>query len=266
MVSFSSYYVTVMILSTTTTAACAFTLYSNQVKSLKHEGFARKRSSLHADSSDEVKSRLSDEDRDQIAKARLALGKSVEKNEEEEPPKLFEDQVYDDMQNILLLLEKRVKEGPSALNLDEFQQFKNYASSITQSVLGGPSSDVASSGPAQNMKAAAVAPPLPQVQQNVVTDTSQDEGPAYEGKGGLGLASGTRNTYTIEGMDEMSPEEYREALQKSVSEAQAKRKQERNHVVGNRASHQYLDQLGWGGHSSSWKPRDVSWKSNDNAD
>lgn len=83
-----------------------------------------------------------------------------------------------------------------------------------------------------------------------VTDTSLDEGPAYDGSGGMGLAKGTANTYIIPGMEEMSPEEYRAALQKSVIDRQSNRHSGRDGMVGNRAAHQYLDSLGWGGASS----------------
>lgn len=131
-----------------------------------------------------------------------------------------------------------------------------------------PGSHVASSFPAPRT-APTPAPPAPtpaasmnpagggetrQVRQNTeVTDTSLDEGPAYDGSGGMGLAKGTANTYIIPGMDEMSPEEYRKALQKSVSDRQSRRHDNRQGVVGNRAALQYLDTLGWGGASSNWK-------------
>ena len=39
---------------------------------------------------------------------------------------------------------------------------------------------------------------------------------------GYGLASGTTNTYAIPGMEEMSAEEYREELQKSISARQVR--------------------------------------------
>jgi len=74
---------------------------------------------------------------------------------------------------------------------------------------------------------------------------SLDEGPAYTGKGGMGLASGTKNTYVIEGMDEMSPEEYREALQGSISARQDKRRE--TGTFGNMSSENYLSAIGWGG-------------------
>jgi len=43
-----------------------------------------------------------------------------------------------------------------------------------------------------------------------------EEGEEYDGTGGLGLAKGTVNTYVLPGMDEMTGEEYRAALQASV--------------------------------------------------
>ena len=54
-------------------------------------------------------------------------------------------------------------------------------------------------------------PPLPKEQEDIDAETISK---------GYGLASGTRNTYAIPGMDEMSAEEYREELQRSVSARQ----------------------------------------------
>jgi uncharacterized protein YaaQ len=72
-------------------------------------------------------------------------------------------------------------------------------------------------------------------------DNESEDGAKYSGRGGFGMAAGTRNTYFIPGMDEMSPEEYRDALQKSVSDRQSMRK--RRGTVGNMSSQSYLDQL-----------------------
>lgn len=69
-----------------------------------------------------------------------------------------------------------------------------------------------------------------------------EEGSPYEGKGGLGLASGTANTWIIDGMDEMTGEEYRAALQESVSRRQAERRKTRPNL-GNLQSNNYLDSL-----------------------
>lgn len=122
-----------------------------------------------------------------------------------------------------------------------------------------PSPPVANNLPPQ--PAAVVAPPQPQ-QTNTpsnessgsygVTDMSNDDGPAYDGQGGFGLARGTKNTYVIPGMDEMSPEEYRQKLQESISARQAKRREEaiKSGVIGNRSSNGYLDTLGQQGESN----------------
>lgn len=74
-------------------------------------------------------------------------------------------------------------------------------------------------------------------------DTSEDDGPKYDGTSGLGLAKGTANTYIIPGMDEMTGEEYREALQKSVSDRQARRRDAIGPSIGNKSSNNYLDAL-----------------------
>jgi len=79
-----------------------------------------------------------------------------------------------------------------------------------------------------------------------ITDLSLDEGPAFDGTG-IGLAKGTTNTYAIPGMDEMSPEEYRNKLQETISARQAKRREEslksRGGKIGNANSQSYLDSL-----------------------
>eukprot|EP00577_Skeletonema_sp_RCC1716_P020885 CAMPEP_0113389266 /NCGR_PEP_ID=MMETSP0013_2-20120614/9530_1 /TAXON_ID=2843 ORGANISM="Skeletonema costatum, Strain 1716" /NCGR_SAMPLE_ID=MMETSP0013_2 /ASSEMBLY_ACC=CAM_ASM_000158 /LENGTH=303 /DNA_ID=CAMNT_0000272321 /DNA_START=21 /DNA_END=935 /DNA_ORIENTATION=- /assembly_acc=CAM_ASM_000158 len=79
-----------------------------------------------------------------------------------------------------------------------------------------------------------------------ITDTSEDEGPAFDGKG-YGLAKGTANTYIIPGMEEMSAQEYRDKLQETISARQAKRREEslksREGKIGNANSQSYLDGL-----------------------
>ena len=72
---------------------------------------------------------------------------------------------------------------------------------------------------------------------------SEDEGPA-EGDvftGTMGQPADTVNTYIIPGMDEMTTEEYRAALQQSLIDRQSRRKQ--SGVTGNRATWDYLKQL-----------------------
>jgi len=44
-------------------------------------------------------------------------------NQEEDVPKLFSKQTYDDFQSALLTLEKRVADGPNSLSLEEYTKF-----------------------------------------------------------------------------------------------------------------------------------------------
>ncbi len=234
---------------------------------------------------------------DIINRARAKVGLPVD--EPEEP--LYDEDLLDDMKECLLKLEKRVKDGPGALNQDEVLEFESAMERIvsdmndrlvkgddrkatkTSANSAPPSTPVTGTSPVKKKgelkpthnpaplyddsdfaytkpAVANVAPTSPvfeapgkteahdlvdKVFQNPkpkkIIDTSNDEGPAYEGKGGLGIAKDTRSTYVIPGMDEMDPEEYRAALQKSVSERQARRRQ--MGVVGNQASGNYLDNL-----------------------
>ena len=202
----------------------------------------------------------------------------------EEAPKLFEEYIYDDLQNILLTLEKRAKEGPGSLSMLEVEEFVAMADRVTVEMKGfdadggSPSSttptqkqpvveavttqpapaavvpatptpppapvaiasqpaDVAAETQSIHVEAAAQQPATPEVQ-----DTSEDEGPAYDGTGGMGQPRGTVNTYIIPGMDEMSPDEYLDALQKSVSARHDERRRSGKNY-GNRQTWDYLNNL-----------------------
>ena len=52
--------------------------------------------------------------KDILARARKAVGQPEE--EEDESPQIFDDEIMKDMQQSLLILEKRVKGGPGSLN------------------------------------------------------------------------------------------------------------------------------------------------------
>eukprot|EP00804_Cyclotella_cryptica_P005673 CCRYP_000046-RA/>CCRYP_000046-RA protein AED:0.31 eAED:0.31 QI:53/1/1/1/0.66/0.5/4/645/290 len=210
---------------------------------------------------------------------------SLNKEEEsEEIPKLFSEEIYDDFQSALLKLEKRVKEGRGALSLMEVEGFeaatgrivlemnaylndpegmkKKIADGYASSSQASPPSNTNLSAPsttqtihssvppppiANSIPSATVGTPAFEPSPKPITDTSNSEGPAYDGKG-YGLARGTTNTYVIPGMDQMSPEEYRTKLQETISARQAKRREESlrsgRGTIGNRSSSGYLDQLG----------------------
>jgi hypothetical protein len=224
---------------------------------------------------------------DIVARSRKALGMETE---EEEAPKIFDEDIYDCIKQSLLLLEKRVQYGPGSLSKDEVDTLVDMTQRILRemkefdprppNVPHEQVNYVEQSSVTEILKNSApvsvdpkiinFAPPLPyepdtKNEPNVYdTPTAgveegrrreevdlSEEGGDYDGTGGFGLAKGTRNTYIIPGMDEMSPEEYRAELQRSVMEKQRERWQNRRGLVGNRAAHDYLNTLGYGGTSKS---------------
>jgi len=198
-----------------------------------------------------------------IAKARKAAGLPVE----EEAPPLFSDTLLEDMRASLLKLEKRVKEGPGALTHEEVDEFQAATNRIFIDMKAQADGLANRSKPGERVVELAANPPpgvelvyedtaapleisaIPETPQ--VLDTSNDEGPAYTGKGGMGLAQGTTNTYIIDGMDEMTPEEYQKALQESISARQ--RNRHKSGIYGNRATWDYLNQLNGDHHASILK-------------
>jgi hypothetical protein len=76
-------------------------------------------------------------------------------------------------------------------------------------------------------------------------DDNESEGPAYDGTG-FGVAKGTANTYAIEGMDEMTAEEYQAALSQQVIERARKRRYGLGGAHGNRQTLDYMNSLSGG--------------------
>eukprot|EP00563_Minutocellus_polymorphus_P007058 CAMPEP_0181037156 /NCGR_PEP_ID=MMETSP1070-20121207/9250_1 /TAXON_ID=265543 /ORGANISM="Minutocellus polymorphus, Strain NH13" /LENGTH=455 /DNA_ID=CAMNT_0023114851 /DNA_START=15 /DNA_END=1382 /DNA_ORIENTATION=- len=195
----------------------------------------------------------------------------------------FSEGILADMQSALQKLEQRAKEGPGSLSVSDVTDLESAMGRIVADLdlklqQGASSTDAGSAAAGDDAAAAAVGsasvssisetkpaaettPPPPAQPAATEEDDGDEEevdlsydeeGPKWEGKGGMGLAKGTTNTYIIEGMEEMTGEEYRKALQKSVSDRQEQRRQTRSGVVGNRASHDYLNGvLDWGGASES---------------
>jgi len=174
--------------------------------------------------------------------------KSAGVEEEPEPEPIFNDGIMTDFQETLLLLERRVKGGPGSLSADEVQELDGRLDRILKDMRENDSgvAPVSRAMPPPGTAAPAVAPAAPGQELDPtdianVLNSNNEEGEEYNGEGGLGLAKGTVNTWNIEGMDEMSPEEYRDALQQSVSNRQTRRREDG--VTGNLSSNNYLDNL-----------------------
>ena len=191
-----------------------------------------------------------------LARSRKAAGQP------DSLPMVFDDDILEDMQKALLTLEKRVQEGPGSLDTPELETLTEQLDRIVDEMHRNPHRRHVK--PVRETEAAAGAPPTtqappPRPQATAVQpqkneqDENNDEGPAYDGKGGMGQPRGTVNTYIIEGMDEMTSEEYRLALQQSIIDKQRARRAAGH--VGNRGSLDYLHSLSPGGTDSQRRDR-----------
>ena len=187
-------------------------------------------------------------------------------------PKLYSDELLDDMKDVLLLLEKRVQGGQGSISSAEVDNFVTMSNNILVEMkekeyqrLEDASSPAPAPAPASPPAATAVATEAstatevsaaaatPVVENSAPSslesteEASEEydaelEGPGYSPAGGQGsIPKDTTNTYIIPGMDAMSPEEYQAALQKSIIDRQAKRKE--TGLYGNRNTWDYLNNL-----------------------
>eukprot|EP00588_Corethron_pennatum_P009402 CAMPEP_0194278756 /NCGR_PEP_ID=MMETSP0169-20130528/12029_1 /TAXON_ID=218684 /ORGANISM="Corethron pennatum, Strain L29A3" /LENGTH=254 /DNA_ID=CAMNT_0039023015 /DNA_START=53 /DNA_END=817 /DNA_ORIENTATION=+ len=224
------------------------------VPSHKAASFNRVKTSIRAEA--EAKKPLTAGDI--IARARKAVGAP----QEEAPPPVFEDEsILDDIKSILMTLENRIKSGPGSIDRKEVNELAAAVDRVKDEMVSfapPPSApsvvDVTPPAPSispATPPAQSVSPPSPSSDSEDSQETNDEFGADYAGRGGLGMARDTKSTYLIPGMEEMNPEEYRAALQKSVSARQEERRKAFNGKIGNRAGHQYLEQLGWGGASKA---------------
>lgn len=187
--------------------------------------------------------------------ARAQQRKDAEEDERAPPPMLYDDVMLKDMQGALLLMEKRVSEGPGSLSSLEVEQLNAQLSKIMAEMrvnehMKPPRPAAVAVSSTTPAPVYPTAPPVPESirvetlaagPKVIDIDTPSDEGEEYKGVGGMGQAADTTNTYVIPGMDEMSPAEYQKELQRSVIERQSVRK--KTGVTGNRSSWDYMNSL-----------------------
>lgn len=160
-----------------------------------------------------------------------------------EPPKIFDDDLLDDMQQALLAMEKRVKEGPGSLSATEVGELGARLDRIIQEMKQNEHFHPTKNPQTNNQSAPEADAATPtSTQRSNSLDKLEDDTPSYDGKGGMGQPRGTVNTYIIEGMEEMDSETYRLALQQSIIDRQRERR--RTGKVGNRGTIDYLSSLG----------------------
>lgn len=178
--------------------------------------------------------------------------------EVQEAPLLFHDDLLNDMQLALLAMEKRIQEGPNSLSQVQVAELEERLQRIVKDMRENahkrPAKPVrtedhdnqAQAGTLQSASAPLTQSsraPHAETIENKIMDTSMDEGPLYDGRGGMGQPKGTVNTYIIEGMDEMTTDEYRLALQQSIIDRQTERRQS-GAALGGRGTSDYFSSLG----------------------
>lgn len=173
--------------------------------------------------------------------ARPAVGTT--RDDEDDRPKLFDDSIYADIASAYEKLDKRFKEGPGTLTADELQDLEAELTRIGQEMRENQHKRPARPATRTTTEAtppSQVSQPAPTISMDSNT-APEHEGPnGFDGK--FGVPQGTRNTYVIEGMEEMTPEEYQVAIQEAVSARQRQRRA--SGVVGNQTSQNYLNNLG----------------------
>jgi hypothetical protein len=185
----------------------------------------------------------------------------------DEHPKLYSDELLEDMKQILRVLERRVRDGQgsiSRLEVEEFVAMSNNvvvemkqkeferlveasspAASSSATSISSPAASTTVSEVSTNAPTATVGNTPPITADNEDSYHPTQEGPDYDPSGGQGsIPRETTNTYIIPGMDEMSPEEYRKELQKTISARQSTRKS--TGITGNQNTWDYLNNLGAG--------------------
>jgi hypothetical protein len=202
-----------------------------------------------------------------LARSRQAVGMPPEGDEgpPDSLPLLFDEDLLTDLQSALLKLERRVQEGPGALTASELDELDGELQRMvaelhanadrrhTKTVRTVESVAAASEDNAAALPPPAVTPAAESPEPETIDTDTEEEGPDYDGNGGMGQPRGTVNTYIIEGMEDMSSEEYRLALQQSLIDRQAARRGQAGARVGNQGTLDYLHMLSGPGAKDSLK-------------
>lgn len=177
-----------------------------------------------------------------LARARQSTGINIDE-EEQNRPKIFEDSIYADIASAYSILDKRIKEGPGSLTARELSNLEVQLGRISNEMKANQNNRPPKPSASTNDTMSAPSETSVSAVQASVADATAPEhqGPnGFDGK--YGVPVGTTNTYAIDGMEEMTPEEYQVAIQEAVSARQRQRRA--SGVVGNKSSQNYLDALG----------------------
>lgn len=137
---------------------------------------------------------------------------------QEEPEALFSQTVFEELRTAITILAARLqRERP--ITRSEFERFEEAVAIIVEDAI--PKQELPT-GPGPSAPAPMMAmPPTAGTGDSVATsstDELESEGPAWDPDAkSYGLPTDTTNTYTIEGMGAMNPDEYQQALRNRVT-------------------------------------------------
>lgn len=136
-----------------------------------------------------------------------------------EPESPFTPTVQEELRTAITVLAARLqREKP--LSRDEFDRFEAAVAIIVEDAMPNQEIPIQQQ---QQQQSGGAAPQVPSARLSAPAQTTQyddeeNEGAAWDPKAkSYGLPTGTVNTYDIEGMGAMSPDEYQEALRNRVS-------------------------------------------------
>lgn len=127
--------------------------------------------------------------------------------------KPLSDEILEAIRTAITILTARLqREKP--LTRSEFERFESAVAVVVEDALPRqelPTQTMPSSPPPR----ATLMPPQVEPEGTTV-DEVQNEGPEWDPKGGYGLPRGVRNSYVIDDMGKMTPEEYQAALRQVI--------------------------------------------------
>lgn len=149
--------------------------------------------------------------------APVAAGQQSNESLDGEPESQFSPAVYEELRTAINLLVARLqREKP--MSRSEFERFETSVAIIVEDAIPRQELPVE----VQESAPPTAVPPLPPAaaspSRRNTMDELESEGPAWDRTTkSYGLPRGTTNTYDIEGMGAMTPEDYQQALRSRVS-------------------------------------------------
>ena len=175
--------------------------------------------------------------------ARAAQQKAQAELEAAPPPSLYDDEMLQKMQSVLVLLDQRAVSGPQSLLPNDIELLDSNLKFILDEMRRNQ--HLKPSRPSPSASSSSSTPPSTTTASTATTTASRSiTNQGYsDGDDASDVIDDntTTNTYIIPNMEQMTPAEYQEELQRTVIEHQKVRRA--TGVTGNRSSWNYMNSL-----------------------